>query len=623
MTPSKYQEDVIDAARARRAAVRRGEGVRGMLVDAVPGSGKSELLRMVARALPDVQCEVVSFSERVAREGRAKLPTNATAVTLHAAGKRALEAFMGRRYREASAIQGGDGELAKNKLARILGALKDRGAVSQYAPFKQTVRLVEAARAVGLVPAGAAVGTADPQEIVGLYPDTDESWAGLVAHHGLARPGVDLNPLIGAARAVLRKSIEACTAIIDFGDMVYIPAHLSRIQFPHRQAVFVDEVQDLDPVQRRMVARMIGACPRCTGQPMPPDGWARGDVCARCGGEHRTRCLFVAVGDPFQAIFAWRGADRRSVEAIREEFDCETFPLDICYRCPESHLALARAHRPCIVARPGAPVGAVVVHGSAQLPAEFVVAGGERRDPPIPEPPDEAPAPSPADFRPGDLVICRTNAPLARLATWLARARVPVRVVGRDFGRGLSATLAGLAARDSEQAIAKLTARLRRSEEKDRRDRALDGAASDETASLRDAIEVTQIVAESTWERDHGCGKCGGSGFDPAARGMDYGGACPECGGQSAADPRIPIERLCAEVEALFGDDGASDAVSLMSIHRAKGGEADRVWWLDHESVGAPQRGPDWMAEEARNLRFVALTRARDELHFFSGRDIR
>ena len=56
--------------------------------------------------------------------------------------------------------------------------------------------------------------------------------------------------------------------------------------------------------------------------------------------------------------------------------------------------------------------------------------------------------------------------------------------------------------------------------------------------------------------------------------------------------------------------------VTLSSIHRAKGGEWDRVFWLDPDNCAPSPRASDARVRELMCVRFVATTRARDALYF-------
>lgn len=545
MEPSKYQQAIyahVVEHVARLEARKRGRDApppRHLAVEAGPGSGKSHTVQEMCKRIPNATVDVVSFTERVARDAAQRLPPNAQSLTLHSAGFRAVQRFMGRRFRKAAEMREGDGELAPDKTRRIVFGLKKKGLVDQYLPAGPVAKLVDAAKAAGVVPDGARVGVADPQPVTGLLDDSDATWGALAAHHGVVP--ARLRDLFGAARRVLRRSLESSTAIVDFSDMVYLAAILDGLEFYQRDVVAVDELQDLDPVQRRVVVRMVT--------------------------NPRSPALFVGVGDPDQAVFSWRGAEHDAVSRMVGDLDCAVLPLSVCYRCPESHVGMAQVLVPRVEPRPGAPAGRVVSYG--------------------PPPPEAAGTtvdlafgcPEPSDFLPGDAVVCRTNAPLVRMAYWLMRARVRVRVVGRDFGRGLSATLRSVGGRSAEDVLGALEGRLRASAARDARDPALEGESSEATAALRDACEVTASIVESL-------------------------------------RPDSSVDDLVAEVDHLFVDDGNADAVTLSSIHRAKGGEWDRVWWLDHAGC-VPRRGASsWQEAEVRHLRYIALTRARDTLLF-------
>ncbi len=80
------------------------------------------------------------------------------------------------------------------------------------------------------------------------------------------------------------------------------------------------------------------------------------------------------------------------------------------------------------------------------------------------------------------------------------------------------------------------------------------------------------------------------------------------------------VDRLCAEINALFDDSDAY--VSLSTIHRAKGLEAERVFLLEANTLPlrwASQRPEQW--EQERNLLYVALTRATQALFLLQAPD--
>lgn len=57
---------------------------------------------------------------------------------------------------------------------------------------------------------------------------------------------------------------------------------------------------------------------------------------------------FIFVGDKFQGIYGFNGADAYSIENIKKVFHTQMLPLNICYRCPENVIRLARSIVPDI-----------------------------------------------------------------------------------------------------------------------------------------------------------------------------------------------------------------------------------------------------------------------------------
>lgn len=95
--------------------------------------------------------------------------------------------------------------------------------------------------------------------------------------------------------------------LLDFDDMLmeYVkraPAHMARV-------VFIDEAQDLSPLQWDVVRAFIKA----------------GDI-----------ELAVVAGDDDQAIYEWSGANPHGIAEFEKEFDARRMVLDVGYRLPRS-----------------------------------------------------------------------------------------------------------------------------------------------------------------------------------------------------------------------------------------------------------------------------------------------
>ena len=59
-----------------------------------------------------------------------------------------------------------------------------------------------------------------------------------------------------------------------------------------------------------------------------------------------------------------------------------------------------------------------------------------------------------------------------------------------------------------------------------------------------------------------------------------------------------------------------NNAVNLTTIHGAKGLESHRVFHLRPDLVPHPRAEKDWEQQQEKNLYFVALTRAKQDLFF-------
>ena len=87
------------------------------------------------------------------------------------------------------------------------------------------------------------------------------------------------------------------------------------------------------------------------------------------------------------------------------------------------------------------------------------------------------------------------------------------------------------------------------------------------------------------------------------------------------------IECLCEEVESvpelkklinnIFSDD--IKGIMLSTIHKAKGLENDRIFFLCPELIPSKYATQPWQYEQEANLKYVAITRAKKELIYVWG----
>lgn len=302
---------------------------------------------------------------------------------------------------------------------------------------------------------------------------------------------------------------------INFNDMVWLPAELGLKAYQPFDFVLADEAQDFNVAQRRLVLSLM-----------------------KDGGR------LLAVGDERQAIMQFAGADSRSWEAIAKETKAQLLPLSICYRCPTSHLDMARAIVHQIEARDGAPEGTIRQISKAQL-AGMV--------------------------KTGDLILCRRTAPLIPQCFHLIARGINARVRGRDIGKGLAQTVKRIA--KTQAAFDNFAAQVQKWLEGQVSRLTLKGSSDDAIAQARDQAEC-MLICKNNFHASSGA-------------------------------------ELAAQIERLFSDDEAP--ITLSTIHRAKGLEAERVFILEFEKLGIARKPAEQVAES--NLKYVALTRSRSELY--------
>lgn len=266
----------------------------------------------------------------------------------------------------------------------------------------------------------------------------------------------------------------------------------------------------------------------------------------------------IAVGDQAQAVFLFAGARCDSMNQIVERFKGVEYPLPICYRCPRSHVELAQAFVPDI------------------QPAENAVEGIIRESDGVN---------FITDVEPGDLVICRKSAPLIRLCLDLITTHKKAVVKGDDnLVNVLTAIIDDIDSR-LVRSGAKYSAFLDHARQyyRDRVEALMkEPDADDRIAKLQDNCEAVKVIFEA---------------FDVNS-----------CTG------------LKAKLETLFEDDGK--AIALMTIHKAKGAEAERVFILHLNPKDIAVTHPNTTAEQLeqeQNLAYVAVTRSKRELIFVAG----
>lgn len=355
-------------------------GTSSLVLEARAGCGKTTAIVKGAEELePTARVVMLAYNSKIAKELKERTGhlSNVQAMTCHSAGFRALQnAVPGLRNPDPKKME---------KLGEHY--CRTEGRLDLEPIIKAMCKTVGMAKQLG-------IGALDEQ------PNKLDNWLAMVEHHDLAddMPGMEeaqdegdeewiaaqKKKLVGWSMHMLKRSNVAVgqDRMYDFDDMIYMPLLLN-LRFFKNDVVFLDEAQDTNGTRRALAKRMVKA-----------------------GGR------LVAVGDRYQAIYGFSGADNDSLDQIVRDTGAKTLPLSVTYRCPKAVVRIAQVWVPDIQAHESAPEG-------------------EYREIEYKDILDH--------LQSGDAILCRYNRPLVGLCFRLLRAGRAARIEGRAIGQGLVA----------------------------------------------------------------------------------------------------------------------------------------------------------------------------------------
>lgn len=389
-------------------AIRSGK--QHLMVSALAGTGKTTTAIGAIQSAGDAgRTGFVAFNQHIARELQSRLPAGAHACTLHSLGFAACrQAFPGVQVDEA-------------KLTKLMRQVAPVASVKHRQLAEQLARLCKYTLSV-------------PKQ---------EALDALCEHHGIEVDNWARESIYALARALLSASAED-QKTIDFDDMVWFPAchDLPVDQF---DLLIVDEAQDLNRAQQELALAAVNS----------------GRLCP--------------IGDENQAIYGFSGADSDSLPRLREQLaadsQCLQFPLTITWRCPRSHVALARRIVSTLEASPTAIEGVIATQSEEEIVK---------------------------NLRPGDLVISRKNAPAVSMTYRLVLAGIPAIMRGRDIGKGLLSLLTCLDPVD----VADLIRRIEEYRERETTHLLRQNASTSRFDSLDDRCDCLSQLARSARSLD-------------------------------------------------------------------------------------------------------------------------
>lgn len=293
---------------------------------------------------------------------------------------------------------------------------------------------------------------------------------------------------------------------------------------------------------------------------------------SRCQQELAKRAgnRLVLCGDPHQAIYAFAGADSDSIPRMTKDLEgtsrgCVTLPLTFTRRCGKAIVEEARKIVPHFNYFEQNGEGKI---SKAKYPTQW------RDKTPYELPYEETYLPTVKD---GDFVLCRVNAPLVgQCFRFLKRGRKAT-IQGRDIGSGLISTVKKLKADSITDLVAKVSNWVFNETTKEQAKR---NPNENKIISLQDRADCIFAFTEGV----------------------------------------NTVQEVISKIEAIFTDDKNGIGIKLSSIHRSKGLEAKRVFFLQPRggTCPHPMAQSEWQRRGEQNLLYVGITRSIEELIWVS-----
>ncbi len=471
-TPTEEQNAITKAAR---------ETTKNLAVIARAGAAKTSTLVMIAETLAHVDILSLAFNKKIAEEMEKRLPPNCESKTLHGLGYKAWWQFTRAKMKV-------NDKKIYAILKEIIEGLSGEEKSAAYDDFSEIMDCVKKGKNAGWLPS-AFKGAWKP-----LMTD-DEFFDSLPIETSPLQQDIIKTASMFSFRRALKGEI-------DYDDMIFCPA-ICPVSWPAPKVTLVDEAQDLAPINHHILKKIV------------------------------RNNRIIAVGDPLQAIYGFRGADANSMQNLIKMFNMEELKLTISFRCGKAITENAR----WLATDMRSPEWAVT--GEVVRPEKW----------------------SADQIQDGDAIICRNNAPLFTMAIKMIEAGQLPEIAGRDLAGPLKKILQGLGKPLDLQVQAINALDQWKEKELARAREGAKGLVHDKYECLRVIIEKTKTLGDAI-----------------------------------------------AYLEHLLSRDGR---VYLMTGHKSKGLEFNRVWFLDPKLCRIDR-------DQDANIKYVIETRPKHFLAYVS-----
>lgn len=380
--PSPEQQAIFDYVLQHKDE----SGRKALAVSALAGTGKTTTILEIIKQLGRIKGVYCAFNRDIVKEIEPELKgTGIRAKTFHSLAAGSLYKHLRRTYKTNTNKSDVDVNKYRNIIDSQLPPNADKLFEEAAEGFDDVtaidVRKLFLRRANDLIHY-LRVKLKDASDIEALR------W--IMRSYGLDEPefttelvGLMLSMAAPALKEGERQLTQEC--LMDFDDMIYWVVEWD-VSVWWNDWVFVDEAQDLSPMQRKMVSKVL---------------------------DHRNGFI-VIVGDPNQAIYRFAGADSDSFDITKKWFKADELPLSVTRRCDK-----------------------IIAHHAAELVPTFVPMADKQRGKIVWWKEDDF-----AEIaQPGDLVISRVKAPLINKAIELIKLEKTAVILGGNIGKALIETL--------------------------------------------------------------------------------------------------------------------------------------------------------------------------------------
>jgi len=402
---TKEQFNILEAVRDRTSVPLRDRlfqsEKKGLLIEALAGTGKSTMLAEIAKVLKDeklspLECRFVVFGRKNKQDLANKLSNikwEKSVQTLNSLGYEMLRYALGKHHNQFRLNNGKYEKLAQ-----------DKGYIDRYNKWGEKIpgklQVENHNGELAIKSKADFVDLLDKMRLHCYFVDEiseDDIWE-IADKYGIEIYKNRLGEITEAVCDVLEAGLDdgINKLNIDFLDQTWLLWHDQNVyknvfnKWSNKlKVISIDECQDTDLLQIEFIKLL-----------------------------HKSSNNFIiACGDKNQAIYSFRGCLTDGIDVIALKFNCDKMPLTTNWRCGKKHLELVRYIYPHIDIKPAptAPDGEIRIIKENHFLDIF----------------DES------DRSLSFFGICRKNAPLLIFAIRLLTAGYPARIKDRNLGTKL------------------------------------------------------------------------------------------------------------------------------------------------------------------------------------------